>query len=145
MSDFNPPGASDCCAPLHPKAVEGLELFNAHRYFEAHEALEAAWREETGPIRELYRGILQTAVVYYHVTRGNFPGAVKVFHRSQRWLSPWPDTCRGIDVGRLRADLATVIIEVKRLGPEGIGSFNQAYLKPVVYELEQRKNPKLSG
>ena len=57
------PPPSDCNEPLHPKAVEGLELFNRGHYFEAHEALEAAWREETHPVRELYRGILQAGVV----------------------------------------------------------------------------------
>jgi len=73
-----------CSAPLHPQAAEGLRLFNAGKYFEAHEALEDAWNAETGRVRELYRGILQIAVVYLHVTRGNYNGAVKVYGRSQR-------------------------------------------------------------
>src|SRR6185503_4609752 len=53
-----------CSAPLHPQAAEGLRLFNAGKYFEAHEALEDAWNEEAGPVRDLYRGVLQIAVVY---------------------------------------------------------------------------------
>src|ERR671924_1571204 len=60
-----------CNAPLHPRAAEGLRLFNAREYFEAHEALEDAWNAERGRIRDLYRGILQIAVVYLHVTRRN--------------------------------------------------------------------------
>ena len=43
----------NCDQPLHPKALEGLRLFNAEKYFEAHEELELAWREEKGKIREL--------------------------------------------------------------------------------------------
>ena len=80
-----------CHAPLHPQAAHGLRLFNAGRYFEAHEALEEAWNEEVGKVRELYRGILQIAVVYLHVTRRNYNGAVKVYARSQRWVKDWPD------------------------------------------------------
>ena len=42
-----------CNAPLHPRAAEGLRLFNAGKYFEAHEALEDAWNAEKGEVREL--------------------------------------------------------------------------------------------
>ena len=87
-----------CNAPLHPQAAEGLRLFNKGEYFEAHEALEAAWNAEKGEVRDLYRGILQIAVVYLHITRGNYNGAVKVYARSQKWLRDWPAVCRGIQV-----------------------------------------------
>ena len=39
--------------------MDGIRLFNAGQYWRAHEALEAAWREEPGAVRDLYRGILQ--------------------------------------------------------------------------------------
>jgi hypothetical protein len=133
MSNLTLQFTNDCQGMLHMKAAEGLELFNSGHYFEAHESLESAWREETGPVRELYRGILQAAVVYLHITRGNYAGAIKVYQRSQRWLIPWPETCRGVDVGKLRRDLDAAIGEVKMLGPERIDSFNLSLLKPVAY------------
>ncbi len=37
---------SVCNGALHPKAIEGLKLFNEKKFFEAHEELEDAWREE---------------------------------------------------------------------------------------------------
>jgi predicted metal-dependent hydrolase len=120
-----------CDAPLHPQAVEGLRLFNAGEYFEAHEALEEAWNEEQGKVRDLYRGILQIAVVYLHITRNNYLGAVKVYDRSQKWLRDWPEVCRGIEVGKLRRDTEAVIKEVNRLGSEKIAEFDQALFKPI--------------
>ena len=126
-----------CNASLHPQAAQGLRLFNAGEYFEAHEALEDAWKEEKGNIRELYRGILQIAVVYLHVTRRNYNGAVKVYARSQRWLKDWPDVCRGIQVAKLRRDAETVIAEVKRLGMERISEFNNSLLQPVQWDEEE--------
>jgi predicted metal-dependent hydrolase len=128
-----------CNAPLHPQAAEGLHLFNVGKYFEAHEALEEAWNEEQGDVRELYRGILQIAVVYLHITRRNYNGAVKVFGRSQRWLKDWPDICRGIEVGKLRQDAEAVISEVKRLGLERISEFDNSLLKPVRWDENQSK------
>jgi len=129
-----------CRAPLHPQAAEGLRLFNAGEYFEAHEALEDAWKEEKGEVRELYRGILQVAVVYLHVTRRNYNGAVKVYGRSQRWLKDWPDICRGIEVGKLRRDAEAVIAEVQRLGAEKISEFDNSLLKLVQWNENQIGN-----
>ena len=79
-----------CQAGLDVRVLVGLELYNAREYFECHEVLENAWRAEKGPIRELYRGILQIAVGYYHIQRGNYIGARKMFKRCRRWLAPFP-------------------------------------------------------
>jgi uncharacterized protein len=120
-----------CNAPLHPQAAQGLRLFNEGHYFEAHEALEEAWNAESGKVRDLYRGILQIAVAYLHVTRGNYNGAVKVHERSQKWMQGWPEVCRGIQVGQLRREAEAVINEVKRLGAERLAEFDRSLLKPV--------------
>jgi uncharacterized protein len=126
-----------CNAPLHPQAAEGLRLFNTGRYFEAHEALEDAWNEEKRRVRDLYRGILQIAVVYLHITRRNYNGAIKVYTRSQRWLKDWPAICRGIYVEELRADSKAVIAEVQQLGAERLFEFDNSLLKPVRWEENQ--------
>ena len=118
---------------MHPRARAGILLFNAGRYFDAHEELEAAWKDERGKVRELYQGILEAAVTYLHITRGNYPGAMKVFGRSVRWLKDWPEICRGVDVGQLRRDLSVAISEVRRLGPGRLAEFNGSLLKPVIW------------
>jgi predicted metal-dependent hydrolase len=130
----------DCSAPLHPQAEEGLRLFNAGEYFEAHEALEIAWNEEKGKVRDLYRGILQIAVTYLHITRGNYNGAVKVYGRSQKWMKDWPATCRGVHVEELRQHAKVVMEEVMRLGAERIGDFDRSLLKPVRWEQDSGKH-----
>ena len=113
-----------CNAPLHPDAKVGIERFNNKRYWLAHEALEDAWNDSLPPIKEMYRGILQAAVVYYHINQLNFRGALKVYQRSQKWLNPLPDTCQGVDIARLRADLDTAIAEARRLGVENLAEFD---------------------
>jgi uncharacterized protein len=133
MSELIAPESSNCVGSLHPKAIEGMELFNAGRYFEAHEALEAAWRAESGPVRDLYRGILQVGVVYLHITHYNYPGALKVYQRSLKWLQLWPETCRGVSVGQLRRDLETVMSALQELGPQQIAGFDTTLLKPIHY------------
>lgn len=125
------PFMGNCTGTLHPQAREGLRLFNAGEYFEAHEALEDAWNAEAGDAKRLYRGILQIAVTYLHITRGNYNGAVKVHERSRKWLDGLPDTCKGVHVSGLRSDADIAIREIQRLGPERIGEFDPAQLKPV--------------
>jgi rubrerythrin len=132
-----------CAAPLHPRAADGLRLFNAGEYFEAHEALEDAWNAEKGPVRDLYRGILQVAVVYLHITRRNYNGAVKVYGRSQKWLKDWPEVCRGIEVGKLRRDAKATIDEVIRLGIENIAEFDNSLLKPVEWAKHQTSQKRM--
>jgi len=125
------PQSSDCLGTLHPMAIQGIMLFNRGEYWDAHEALEEAWREEAGEVRYLYQGILQVGVAYLHIQRGNFNGALKLHKRAHRWLDPFPPQCRGIDVARLKADLDAAITEVRRLGPIQLTNFNPALFKPV--------------
>ncbi|HEB64362.1 MAG TPA: DUF309 domain-containing protein, partial [Chloroflexi bacterium] len=96
---------------------EGIRLFNAGAFFEAHEALETAWLESPAPIRNLYRGLLQAAVVCLHLERGNLRGALKVYRRSLKWLEPWPEVAAGIAVGRFRREMQTCIQAARAAGP----------------------------
>ena len=137
---FSPEEIINTCQETLPELViEGLELFNAHEYFEAHETLETAWRQETGPIRELYRGILQVSVAYYHLIRKNYNGARKVFQRCHKWLEPFPDNCRGIDLASFRRDYLQVEAEVIRLGPDHLANFNPLLLRRIQYQLPAQK------
>jgi uncharacterized protein len=128
--------ADDLCrGPLHPDAVTGLRLFNEGHYYDAHEAFETAWRAEPGLIRELYRGILQVGAGYYKIQRGNYNGGLLFFASCRKWLGLFPDTCRGVNVGKLCQDFQRVEAELIRLGPDQVGNFNQDLLQPVEYSL----------
>ena len=123
--------SNDCEGALHPKAIAGIKLFNSGNFFEAHEELETAWLAEKGKVRNLYRGILQVGVMYLHITRGNYNGAVKLYERSMRWLKDWPDVCKGIQVGKFKRNAENVIQTVRELGAEKINEFDFTLLKPV--------------
>ncbi len=123
--------SNDCDKPLPPKVVEGLELFNRKLFFEAHEELEDAWRVEKGSIRYLYQGVLQAAVAYFHITRGNYEGAVRMHERCLKLLRDYPDVCMGINVGKLKRDLKLVIQELQKLGMERIKEFDTSLFKNV--------------
>lgn len=123
--------AEQCEEALPPEALEAIRLFNAGEYHHQHDLFEELWRAESRPVRDLYQGVLQVGLAYYQITRGNLRGALKMFQRSERWLAPLPDVCRGINVAKLRADAARVKAEVRRLGAERIDQFDPEWFEPV--------------
>ena len=126
--------AQDCDQALSPLARRGLAAFNAGQYFIAHEDLEAAWNADSGPGRELYRAILQAAVAYLQIERGNYRGAVKMFLRLRQWIDPLPDVCRGVDVAGLRRDVEAAYQELLARGPDDMAHFERRLLRPLRYQ-----------
>jgi len=88
---------------------QGVRLFNAGDYFEAHEAWEAAWHQVAGETRDFYQGLIQCAVALEHVRRGNPRGALTVFERAQPRLEPYPSPYMGIDWRSLVSELSTLL------------------------------------
>jgi predicted metal-dependent hydrolase len=129
MSDLLP-----CAASLPEKAWQGIAAFNRRQFYEAHDFLEEAWQAEPGEIRDLYRGILQVTVCYFHITRQNYEGALKMYARSQKWLVKWQPGCRGVRVTELLSDAEQTIQALQKLGPEKIGSFSPDLFKPIVVD-----------
>ena len=113
-----------CDTPLHAQARLGIEYFNRGEYWLAHAALEDAWHEEDSPVRNLYKGILQMAVVFYHASQQNYEGTIKMYQRSQKRLKNWSAICCGVNVSRLRTDLDIAIAEIEELGEENLADFD---------------------
>ena len=65
--------------PLSEFLEEGRALFNAGRFFEAHERWEEAWLSETGPARLLLQGLIQVAAGFLKMKAGNRPAAIRLF------------------------------------------------------------------
>jgi predicted metal-dependent hydrolase len=117
---------NDCASDVSPLVMKGIEEFNRGEFFEQHESLEAAWRAEPRPVRELYQGILQVGVACYQIERGNLPGALKMFERGLRRLRQFAPKCLDIDVSRLIADAERVRDEAQRLGPERLNELDRS-------------------
>jgi hypothetical protein len=71
-----------------------------------------------GPVRDLYRAILQIGISYFQIERGNYRGAVKMLLRVRQWLAPLPAVCQGVDVSRLREDVERVYATLADTGPD---------------------------
>jgi hypothetical protein len=54
----------------------GVALYNAGRFWEAHEALEPVWRAAPPPERDFWQGLIQAAAAMLHRERGNRHGLI---------------------------------------------------------------------
>lgn len=91
--------------------TEARRLFNAGRYWEAHESLETVWRSVSGGSeRRVWQGLIQAAAALLHRERGNAHGVRVVGAAAlEKLAGPQLDAVEFETVafrGRLRAALA---------------------------------------
>jgi uncharacterized protein len=84
----------------------GLELIREGCYFEAHEELEAEWREAEPGERDFLQGLVHVAVAWYQAGRGNWVGSSRQLEKAARRLGPYAPVHRGLDVAGLLVSIA---------------------------------------
>lgn len=123
--------ATPCSEPPPPALLVAIGEFNRGQFFECHETLEELWMAEARPIRRLYQGILQIGVAFYHLRAGRFRPAVTLLERGSGYLQLFAPVCMGLDVAYLLGDVTHCLVEVKRLGPDGINDFDWSLVPKV--------------
>jgi hypothetical protein len=98
MNDEQNRGAGDSSLISHQSSlVAGIELFNAQRFWDAHEAWERPWLVTSGDFRLFLQGLIQLAAAYHHVQRGTFSGGIRLFDAALEKLSRIPAHYAGVD------------------------------------------------
>lgn len=101
--------------PAHFEPGEALRhggrLFNAGKFYEAHEAWEDVWRPMKGAERDFFRGLIQLAVAMKKAREGNPAGVLRLIDRASDLLAPFEPAHRGIDVASLRRTMAALRAE----------------------------------
>src|SRR3954469_21523614 len=77
---------------------DGIQLFNDHEFFEAHEAWEDVWHMAFGTKFEFYQGMIQCAVALEHYRRSNPRGVVSLFQSYNRHFKDVPKIFMGLDL-----------------------------------------------
>jgi hypothetical protein len=104
--------------------VESIRLFNAGKYYECHEVLEAIWKDERDPIRYLYQGILQIGVGLHHLRNHNYRGATLLLRDGIDKTSRFTPTCLGVDTTALCAEAQSCLDLLTALGRDRIAEFD---------------------
>lgn len=109
----------------------GVDLFNSHQFWHAHEAWEDVWRRHQEPSRIFFQGLIQAAAACYQTERGVFHGARKHYQNALFKLRQFPDVFLNVQVRELVTGLVACETHVNELGPDGLLGF-EATLFPVI-------------
>jgi predicted metal-dependent hydrolase len=106
-------------AELRPSTREALlrgrVLYDAGRFFEAHEVWEEAWLVERGDVRALLQVLIQVAAGYVKGLRDGRPaGSVKLFEAALARLEALPDRLAGVELARFRGELGAAAEAARR-------------------------------
>jgi predicted metal-dependent hydrolase len=110
-------GCGDVSEHVRASYERGLALLREQAFFEAHEALEEAWRAAAPEERDFFQGLVHVAVAWYQAGRGNRVGCERQLEKAQRRLSPFRQVHRGLDVGRLLEQVAAASGRFPHLPP----------------------------
>ena len=79
--------------------LEGLDRFNAHHFWDAHESWETLWLAAQSETKQFLQGLIQLAAAYHHIQRGTLHGAPRLFDAALRRLAAFPAGFSGVDRG----------------------------------------------
>jgi len=95
---------------MHDLIVQGAELFNSRRYFEAHEAFEDLWRQSDGDLRLFHQGIVQCCAGLVKHQRGQLAPACTLLRKGlDKLVAAPPGLQPGVDLAALIAELTRVL------------------------------------
>ncbi len=84
---------------------DGVALWEAGQYCEAHEEFERLWLVEVGPRRHFLRGLVHAAMGFHYVTRGDVVSAWSKLRSAADLLDGFPGDFLGLEVDGLRAGI----------------------------------------
>ena len=97
--------------------LEGIQLFNEHEYFDAHEAWEDVWHMAYGIKHDFYQGLIQCAVALEHYRRSNPRGVVSLYKSYQPKFADVPPRFMGLDVGKFLGEMREALRPVLDADP----------------------------
>ena len=86
--------------------LAGIDLFNNSQFFDSHEVWEEIWRSTTPEPKDLFQGLIQVAVGFYHFHAKKRPDvACRVLAKGRRRILPFAPESHGLDLAKLTTDV----------------------------------------
>jgi predicted metal-dependent hydrolase len=82
-------------------------------YFEAHEALEDAWRAAEPAEKDFVQGLVHVTVAWYQAGRGNRVGCERQLAKAERRLASFAPAHRGVDLAAVLNQVGAAASVVK--------------------------------
>lgn len=108
----------DVVSTLEEAYARGVELFDAQRFFEAHDFFEHIWKSgwPDPDDKDLWKGVAQVAVGCVHTQRGNDSGALTLLERAAGYLDAYPAVHQGVPAAALAQEARGLAARVREHG-----------------------------
>jgi uncharacterized protein len=93
--------SDECAMKESDQFRRGITLFNARKFFEAHEVWEELWLAELEPEKTFLQGLIQLAAAFHHHGRGNSRGTQSLLAAGLAKLEHFPVDHRGLELAKL--------------------------------------------
>jgi len=102
LRDWHQPMSSSQEEENDRKFRQGIEQFNAHKFFEAHETWEEIWLHAKEPEKTFLQGIIQISAAFHHYGRGNHSGLRSLLNAGLKKIAGFPASYKNIELEALR-------------------------------------------
>jgi predicted metal-dependent hydrolase len=106
--------------------LEGLDAFEAGRYFESHEHLEDLWLRNRSELRPFLQGLIQLAAAFVHLDAGRHRPTIALLNAAEARLAPFEPAALGVDVAHLLVATRAARVHAEDLGPQRLTEFDRA-------------------
>ena len=115
---------------LSPEALLqlGIDLYNAGHYWNAHEAWEQVWMDAERDLRGFYQGLIQVTAAFVHVTRDEYPGAIRLLDAGIEKLERYPSSYLGVQLAPLLKGAHAARSRLQHLGAKRIADFDRTLI-----------------
>jgi len=120
-------------ARFHEALAKGVALFNRQEFYEAHEAWEAGWIDETADERLLLQGLIQVAAGFYKLQVGGIPGATKLLEQGLIKLRKFVGRSEGVDLDQFLPAVEAWHRQVAELLAKGRADYDPKTLPTLSY------------
>ncbi len=97
--------------------LDGIQLFNEHEFFDAHEAWEDVWHAAYGIKRDFYQGMIQCSVALEHFRRSNPRGVISLYKTYQTKFREVPQRFMGLNVPAFLTQMREILRPVIEAEP----------------------------
>jgi hypothetical protein len=97
--------------------LDGIQLFNEHEFFEAHETWEDVWHMAYGLKHDFYQGMIQCAVALEHYRRSNPRGVLGLYKSYPPKFRNVPERFMGLNVKWFLGEMERILRPVVSLDP----------------------------
>ncbi len=106
-----------------------LNLFNKHKWYEAHDAFEEIWNSVDGDERQVIQGILQVSVSQFHLSKGNLNGATILLGEGLGRIKTRTNINLGVDLDSFCLCLENLLRKLQY--EETLNEKDRPFLKPL--------------